>query len=110
MKFSFKFKNRKFKIEVRECRSLFSQATGLMFRRKSPCLLFVFKKRGGAIHSFFCRPFIAIWFEDDELIDAKLIDELVFSVRPGKKFNKLLEVPVNDKNFEKLKKLVKRTG
>ena len=48
-------------MEVRICDTLFSRARGLMFRKKSLPLLFVFKKAGiRSIHSFFCQPFRAV--------------------------------------------------
>jgi uncharacterized membrane protein (UPF0127 family) len=43
--------------------SVFS--TGLMFRKKSPPLLFNLKKeKKFTIFSYFCKPFTAIWIDD----------------------------------------------
>ena len=72
-----------------------------MFKKDSPCLLFVFKNSGKrSIHSFFCMPFIGVWFEDDEIIDVKLVRPWTLSVRPKKNFNKLLEIPSSSTTFE----------
>src|SRR3989338_7180348 len=44
MDYSKSSKGKKFSIEVEECRSVFQKARGLMFRKKSKPLLFIFKK------------------------------------------------------------------
>jgi len=91
------WKEKKIELDVRVCDSVFSQARGLMFRRKSLSLLFVFKNvKKRAIHSFFCKPFYAIWFDGDKIIDEKLVFPWRFSVFPKKGFDKLLEIPVGD--------------
>jgi hypothetical protein len=60
--FKFKLKNIKFILEVKECKSIWSKFLGLMFKKESPCLLFIFNKdKKLCIHSFFCKPFIACW-------------------------------------------------
>jgi len=66
-----------------------------MFKKNSLPLLFVFKNlkiRG--IHSFFCRPFIAIWFNEDEIVDVKVIRRWKPFIYPKEKFDKLLEIPL----------------
>ena len=99
-KFGFNYKGRKFEIEVEECKSFFSKFRGLMFRKKSLPLLFYFNGLGlWAIHSFFCKPFFAIWFDGEKVVDGKLVKPWKFFVKPKEKFNKLLEIPSNDKNF-----------
>src|SRR4030042_1377702 len=88
-------------IEVEKCHSLFSQARGLMFKKKSESLLFIFKnKKRRAIHSFFCIPFIAIWFDEKKVIEIKRVKSWRFSIKPKHKFNKLLEIPSNDTLFK----------
>ena len=97
MKFNFKYKEREKSIDVKICDNILSQARGLMFRRESKPLLFVFKsKKKRAIHSFFCKPFIAIWFDGDRIIEIKKIDNWRFSIKPKEKFDKLLEILVDD--------------
>lgn len=100
MRFSFDYQRNKIDLDVEECRNVFQKMQGLMFRRKSKPLLFVFKNRKiRAIHSFFCKPFIAIWFDENRIVDSKLVKSWRVSVKPKKKFDKLLEIPSSDKNF-----------
>lgn len=98
--FKFKIKDKEYNIKVKECRTIISRSIGLMFKKNSPSLLFIFKQpTNQTIHSFFCKPFIAIWFIGDIIIDMKLIDKNLLSVRPEIKFDKLLEIPSNTKEF-----------
>lgn len=88
-------------IEVKICDDILSQARGLMFKKKSKPLLFIFKnKKRRAIHSFFCVPFIAIWFDDKKIIEIRNVKPWVFSIKPKAKFDKLLEIPSNDVTFK----------
>ena len=101
MEFNFNYNNKNFRVDVKECRSILSQARGLMFKKNSKPLLFVFKnKKRRAIHSFFCIPFIAVWFDEEKIIDVKLINSLKFSIKPKENFDKLLEIPSNDLTFK----------
>ncbi len=89
--------------DVKKCDNVFSQSLGLMFRKDSLPLLFIFKnKKKRAIHSFFCKPFIAIWFDDNRIIDEKLVKPFCVSIKPKEKFNKLLEIPSNNNGFNEL--------
>lgn len=107
MKFKFDFKNKKFNIDVEVCKNIFSQGLGLMFKRESRALLFVFGKAGKrAIHSFFCKPFIAVWFNGKKIVDVRVVDSWRFSIKPRKKFDKLLEVPFNRREFYLLKEIL----
>ncbi len=100
MKFKFNYHKKEIELDVKECRGVFSQASGLMFRKKSKPLLFVFKKKKRrAIHSFFCKPFIAIWFDGDEVIDMRVVRNWEFLIKPRREFDKLLEIPSCNKNF-----------
>jgi len=100
MKFKFNYHKKEIEIDVEECRGAFSQALGLMFGIKKRPLLFVFKnKKRRAIHSFFCEPFVAIWFDEDEIVDVKVVRNWKFLIKPGKRFDKLLEIPIDNKNF-----------
>ena len=107
MKFNFKYKGKNFNIDVEKCENYFSRASGLMFRKKSKPLLFIFNgKTKQAIHSFFCVPFIAVWFDGEKIVDAKFVKPWRFSVKPKEKFDKLLEIPVNDENFNAIRLLI----
>ena len=107
MKFQFNYKGKNFNIDAEECNNYFLRAKGLMFRKKSKPLLFVFgKQTKRAIHSLFCIPFIAVWLDGDNIIDVKIIKPWKISVFPRGKFDKLLEIPDNDCNFNTLKLLI----
>jgi len=100
MKFKFEYKGRKFSLEVRECRSFFSKVHGLMFRRRSKPLLFVYENlTREPIHSFFCVPFVAIWFSKGKVIDVKAVNPWKLSVKPDERFDRLLEIPSNNKEY-----------
>lgn len=103
----FKYKNKKISIKYKECNSLFSKALGLMFRKNSSPLLFTFKKPIKiSIHSFFCKPFIVIWLLHNKIIDVKLVKPNKFSIKSKNKFDKILEIPSNNKKFLTFYKLV----
>ena len=98
--FNFQLKEKEQKIKVKECKTLYSKFRGLMFKRNSLPLLFIFKKPVKiSIHSFFCRPFIAIWFLQNKIIEIRSIKSNKPSIKPKKKFDKLLEVPSNSKEY-----------
>src|SRR3989344_955055 len=109
MEFNFKYKEKHFSIDVEKCENYFSRAIGLMFRKKSKSLLFVFiKQTKQPIHSFFCKPFIAIWFYDRKIIDIKFVKPWQISVFPLGKFDRLLEIPVNNNDFDSVKFLIQK--
>jgi uncharacterized membrane protein (UPF0127 family) len=99
--FNFKYNGKEINLDVKVCDNVFSQARGLTFKKKSLPLLFVFKKLNRMkIHSFFCKPFIAIWFNGEDVVDLKVVRKSRFSIRPKEKFDKLLEIPANDIHFK----------
>ena len=88
-------------IKVKKCQSFLSQAFGLMFRKNSLPLLFIFNKpKKISIHSFFCIPFIVIWFNKNRIVDVKLVKPWKLSIKPNSEFDKLLEIPSNNKYFK----------
>jgi|TARA_B100001971_G_C18100500_1_gene488558 uncharacterized membrane protein (UPF0127 family) len=98
--FGFEYSGKNFNLGVKECKNFISQSTGLMFRKKSKPLLFIFKKpKKRTIHSFFCLPFIAIWFNEERIIGIKKVMPWNPLVKPKEKYDKLLEIPLNNKNF-----------
>ncbi len=102
MKFKFDYKGKDIELEVRECKNISSKISGLMFKKKSKPLLFVFKKLGKpAIHSFFCKPFLAIWFNGNRIVDEKLIKSKRILIQPKAKFDKLLEIPLDSSAFKR---------
>lgn len=108
MNFEFNYNKKRNIIDVRICDNYFSKASGLMFRKNSKPLLFIFKKKNNSsIHSFFCIPFIGIWFDGDKIVDIKYVRPWRINVSSKNKFDKLLEIPRNNSNFDKFKLLQK---
>jgi uncharacterized membrane protein (UPF0127 family) len=102
--FIFNYKGRKIRVNnFEECRGYFSKARGLMFRKKEKCksLIFYFNKSTKqGIHSFFVSTdFIAVWFLKNKIIDVKYVKPWKFLVKPDKEYDKLLEIPSSDSNF-----------
>jgi len=96
VKFKFKYKGKDFELDVEKCKNIFSKIKGLMFRKKSKPLLFYFRKsRKWRIHSFFCLPFFAIWFDGERVVDERFVKPWIFWIQPKEKFDKLLEIPSN---------------
>ena len=97
MKFNFNYKGKNVDLDVEECKTMWQKMKGLMFRKKSKPLLFYFsKKTNEPIHSFFCKPFIAIWFGEGRVVDVKVVKGWRFSIKPKEKFDKLLEILLSD--------------
>ena len=71
--FSYYENKKKKTIQVKICKSFFSKTFGLIFRKNSSNLLFVFdKEKKLSIHSFFCKPFIAIWLDKKKKTTKKI--------------------------------------
>ncbi len=99
--FSFKILGKKYKLKVKECKSFFLKGKGLIFSKNSCPLLFIFKKEtNNSIHSFFCRPFIAIWFNETNIVDIRSVKSWEYSIKPKRRYNKLLEIPINNENYK----------
>jgi uncharacterized membrane protein (UPF0127 family) len=101
VKFSFNYKGKNIFLDVDECRTIFQKSHGLMFKKKSKPLLFIFNKpTHESIHSFFCVPFFAIWFIEGKVIDVKFVKPWMVGVKPSQKYDRLLEIPINDDKFK----------
>jgi len=60
-------------IQVKICKSFWSKFSGLMFKKSSLPLLFIFdREKTLSIHSFFCKPFIALWLDKEKKVTKKL--------------------------------------
>ena len=80
-----------------ECKSFFSKLRGLMFRPedfKTPLIFRFNKQRKYAIHSFFCRKFIAIWISDGKILEKRIVKPWRCAVIPKKRFDTLIEIPL----------------
>ncbi len=66
-------KNKK-TIKVEVCDNIWKKFSGLMFRKNSKPLLFPFSNNKKlTIHSFFCKPFKAIWIDDKKQVTSEKI-------------------------------------
>lgn len=84
----------KTKIPVKVLRSITSKALGLMFKKKSPPLLFLFdKEKTISIHSFFCRPFKAIWLDSNKNV-TKVVNVNKWKPSISGRGKYLLEIPI----------------
>ena len=83
---------KKKKIQVKLCDTVLKKFSGLMFKKNSPPLLFVFnKEKKLSIHSIFCKPFIAIWL-DDKMRATKVIEVKNWRLNISGKGRYLLEI------------------
>jgi uncharacterized membrane protein (UPF0127 family) len=102
MLFKFNHDKKEIEMECDLCDNMFSQGSGLMFRKKSKPLLFRFKgAKKRAIHSFFCKKFYAIWFNRGQIVDEKLVSPWKISIVAKDRFDTLLEIPDNSEHFQK---------
>ena len=85
---------KKKKIKVKICDTILSKTIGLMFKKDSPPLLFIFNKNKILrIHSLFCKPFTAIWL-DEKMSSTKVVDVKKWKLDISGRGKFLLEVPV----------------
>jgi uncharacterized membrane protein (UPF0127 family) len=88
-------------IKAEICDTLIKKFVGLMFRKKSLPLLFIFNKNKTlSIDSFFCRPFRAIWL-DDKFQATKIIDVETWRLYISGHGKYLLEIPFTTMNMSK---------
>ncbi|MFH1325230.1 MAG: hypothetical protein ABIH49_00470 [archaeon] len=101
MEIKISFKNKTIKIPVKKV-SFLGKFLGLMFKsRNTENLLFEFhKKTQMQIHSLFVFfPFLAIWLsEKNKVLETRIIKPFNLNVNSKKPFNKLIEIPLNNKN------------
>ncbi len=104
------YKGKKIIINARKC-SPIMEAVGLMFsrREKAEALLFDFSGRGEyMLHSFFVFfPFLAVWLDGKNRIsEIMVVMPFSFGIKPKKRFSKIVEIPINRRYKEIIKKLV----
>jgi len=79
------------------CDTPFKKMRGLMFRKNPGPLFFVFKKPTlQPIHSFFCKPFKAIWLNNGKIVDEKIVKPYKLSVKPKSPYTHLVEIPLEN--------------
>ena len=97
-KITYFINNTKKTINVKICDSLLKKSLGLIFKKNSPPLLFIFNKNKTlSIHSFFCKPFKAIWL-DDKMHSTKISDINKWKLNISGKGKYLLEIPTTSEN------------
>ena len=99
---------KKKKIKVKICNTILSKTIGLMFKKSSPSLLFIFNKNKKlSIHSIFCKPFKAIWL-DEKMNATKVIDVKTWKLNISGKGKYLLEIPtpLDNGKFSSIKEVV----
>ena len=80
---------------VKVCDNPWTKFSGLMFRKNSPPLLFIFnKEKILRIHSFFCKPFRAIWL-DKNMNSTKVQDIIKWSPNFSGRGKYLIEIPLD---------------
>jgi uncharacterized membrane protein (UPF0127 family) len=85
------------KIKAKPLKTIIQKATGLMFKKNSPPLLFIFNKNKTlAIHSLFCKPFKAIWL-DENMHATKITNVKNWKLNISGKGKYLLEIPSSAK-------------
>lgn len=106
-KFYFYSGKKRVSLVVKECKSLWSKFSGLMFRKKGPALIFIFnREKMLTIHSFFCKPFVAIWLDNQKRITKiEKVPSWKCSVSGFGRY--LLEVSNYDENYLKMTKAAK---
>jgi uncharacterized membrane protein (UPF0127 family) len=95
---TYKIKNKPHKIKAKPLTTIIQKARGLMFKNNSSPLLFVFNKNKTlSIHSFFCKPFRAIWL-DEKMQATKIVDVKNWKLNISGKGKYLLEIPTTSEN------------
>jgi uncharacterized membrane protein (UPF0127 family) len=96
-KITYFINKKKYSIKVKICDTLYSKFCGLMFKKNSPPLLFIFKKNKTlSIHSLFCKPFKAIWL-NDKMKAKKIIIVKNWKLNISGEGKYLLEIPLSEK-------------
>lgn len=92
---------RKITLNVHETNFL-NRGIGLMFKsRHTNNLLFEFNsEKEFSIHSLFVFfPFLAIWLNDrNKVVESRVVNPFSFKVKSKKRFRRLVEIPINEKN------------
>lgn len=107
----FKYKGKKFNIEVKRFIGIKNLTTGLMFKRreKAKALLFSFKNPSNfSFTSFFVSfPFLMLWLDkDNNVINVKNIKPFVWKIPSVKDYFSVLEIPFNKRYSKILNNLV----
>jgi|TARA_B100001971_G_C17987399_1_gene430565 uncharacterized membrane protein (UPF0127 family) len=92
-KITYSINGKKYSIEAEIVNTPWGKFKGLMLKKDSPPLLFIFnKEKNLSIHSFFCKPFKAIWL-DKNMGSTKIIDSKSWKIGYKGKGKFILEIP-----------------
>lgn len=105
MKFQFSFRGKRFSVRVVDA-GFIRKGFGLMFRSSNTeNLLFRFTRRGNrsltALFVFF--PFLVLWIYKKKVVDWKIVKPFTLSINTKKKFDFIVELPINQKNHKILR-------
>ncbi len=90
----------------------FRKGLGLTFRTKNTDnLLFDFGKYvtwQGTLTSFFVFfPFLALWLDkNNKVVDFRIVKPFIFSIKQNRKFYKIVEIPLNNRNLSIIRKFI----
>ncbi len=101
----FNLNGKKFKFDAEICEGL-KAGRGLMFKSKNTnALLFEFDNQSKtpltSLFVFF--PFVAVWLDGERIVDIRLIKPFKPLIRTKKRFNRILEIPVNHRYKREIK-------
>ena len=99
MKMKIYFGKKSFEVEVKRT-GLAGKIRGLMFRgRRTENLLFE-NCEGISLHSWFVFfDFLVLWLDEkNRVLDARIVGPFEFYVKSDKKFQSIVEIPINLKN------------
>ena len=101
----FNYKKKDYKINLKVC-NFFQKISGLMFTRKDKAQALLFENPS-PIHSLFVFfPFLAIWLDKkDKVIQIDRVKPFTLNIKPKKSAVRLLEIPINKKYKEIIKRL-----
>jgi uncharacterized membrane protein (UPF0127 family) len=111
MKVSVNFKGKKIDLEVKNT-GFIRKGIGLTFRtRNTSNLLFEFDKdvtwQGTLTSLFVFFPFLAIWLDKkNKVVDFQVIKPFIPSINQKNKFRKIIELPINQKNKDKIVRFI----
>lgn len=103
MKISVNFNANKLLIDVKNT-GFIRRGLGLTFRtRDTKNLLFEFSRgvtwQGNLTSIFVFFPFLALWLDDkNKVIDFRVVRPFEFCIKQKKKFRKIVEIPLNNRN------------
>lgn len=113
MRLNVSFNGKKISLEVKKT-GFFRKGFGLMFRsRNTSNLLFEFRDfvtwKGNLTSYFVFFKFLTLWMDDkNNVVDFRIIEPFVFSVKQKNRFCKIVEIPFNGRNKKLISKFLSK--